>query len=465
MVKQFAKDEDIDLTSINRIEDVTPCENYGTLWQQILRINRPLLNIATRNASTATTESDRVRLLKSIKTSSKDNSLEKTLYGIVVEYKHNKGVDPEIYVDIPGKFFNPTQHPDDYIDESIGSIVDSSNRFYYQDQSAFSKITPKIGGIAIVKVASNFPNHSLGDAKNNKFIGMVNNIFYVPIKNIKLQDIKTNLFNSTTIDPVTGQPTLRQNAPPGNSSKSGTTSSKPSNRPKLLLTDFECDLASYVSLGERRGNQFIKVREDIQSDLKFIKNNLNAYGIPFTCIASNYTLQAKNVSDLSRIGLEIQLNPSAGLYDGSAVNRDDYYVGPDHSKPLGKYFKFKIYGNVRRKTVTFPKYTPIKKEIEIYDVTQTYLKNKPKIIKIFGEFIDISQIFFDLGFKQYNPSVKFFDNSNIIESKWNIFYKPLKINFGYSYKELLETVFYKNNEEIWKEKEKYWDGERFVWRQ
>ena len=93
---------------------------------------------------------------------------------------------------------------------------------------------------------------------------------------------------------------------------------------------------------------------------------------------------------------------------------------------------------VRRKTITFPKYTPIKKEIEIYDITGSYLKNNPRIVKIFGEFIDITEMFFDLGFKQYQPSIDFFENSNNISSKWNIFYKPMKINIGYSYKELLE---------------------------
>lgn len=462
MSLQFLKDDDIQLNSIKTIEDVKPCENYGTLWQQLKILNSPDIN-TQRNYSYSPFESYRVKLIKENIAGRQPETFEKELYGIVVEYKHNKGIAPEIYIDVPTKFLQPTNHIDDYIDETTGATVSNICKFYPENDDVTRRIVPVVGSIARVKVPQYFPKNLETNPKANKFLGNVgNNIVYLPPKVFKSGFSKKNkpfTNNKTSGDE---QPSPVVNPEDTSHSTVGTPSSMPTNRPKMLLVDFQCDLASRASLGINRGNEYIKIREDISSDLRYVKDILNSYGIPFSCINPGTGLLTQNISDLARVGLEVSINPYSAITKDSQEESDDYYIGPNFNFPLGKYFKLKLYGNIRRNSTKQLKYKPINREISIYNINETYNKKNPKIIKIFRPVIDITQIFEDLGFKQYMPKINFFEKSNNIDSLWNIFYKPVKLSIGYSYKELLETVYYNNNEIIWKEKDKYWNGERFV---
>ena len=273
--------------------------------------------------------------------------------------------------------------------------------------------------------------------------------------------------NSTSAMVAQNSPAKPQSIPKPNpttaaNSKSGKSSSAPTNRPRMLLVNFETDFSKFNQTDLKMGAKTIKIREDIKPDLNAIKQYINNYDIPFTCEKLDLSLDNKKISHLSRVGLEIRLNQYSGLVTNGDYEYNDYYIGPDYSKPNGNFYKLKVYGNVRRNMPFFDKYPSFTREIDIYDISSTYLKSAPKIKKIFKPLIDISKIFEDYGFLQEEANSEFFYNSDNLKSNWFIFYKPSKIKVGYSYKELLATVYEDNNETIWKEANLFWNGKKFI---
>lgn len=231
-----------------------------------------------------------------------------------------------------------------------------------------------------------------------------------------------------------------------------------SNTRKMLLVDFDVDKIRYMHLTNQAGAESIKVREDIVKDLNSIKRQLNGYNSPLSCKSFNVSIDNQYISDLARVGLEIMLNPHSAMTETKNPEYSDYYVGPD---PINKN-KLKVYALAYR-DLSFSKteYAPQKRIIEIFDVRQTYGKYPPKTIKVFKNVFDLTQLFEDRGFIQRQPEPDFFKKSDINKSNWFIFYKPSKINIGYTYKELLSTVYDNNGESIWYATEKKWDGNKF----
>lgn len=240
-----------------------------------------------------------------------------------------------------------------------------------------------------------------------------------------------------------------------------TSGSRPKNRPKMLLLEVPTDLTTSYFLGNKRGTKSIKVREDISNDIQNIKSILNFYEIPLSCMPYDINIKNNNLSYFGKVGLEVALNLFATLTQESSINRDDYFVGPDYSKPLGNGYKLKIYGNVRRK-FQHEKYRYEEKIIDIYDIKETYLINKPNIKKIFKPVIDITKIFEDHGFIQKSPMLDFFEKSDNNKSNWNIFYKPSKFIIGYTYRELLDTVYDLKKFPYLEIPNMKWDGHRFI---
>ena len=241
---------------------------------------------------------------------------------------------------------------------------------------------------------------------------------------------------------------------------SGTQASMPVNRPKMLITNLDTDLASGVIQSNKRGSSSIKVREDILSDLISIKNILNKYNIPLCCEKIDVNIK-NNISLMAKLGLEIKLNPYSAMMGNNNILFDDYFVGPDYLQPIGNGYKLKVYGNVKRNIKYFDERYSVQREtIEVY--TGKFIENIPEIKKILVNYIDLTKIFQDYGFIHADPQQSFFNNSELLSSKWFIFYKPSKFNVGYTYKEALSTIYRNNREHIWNLPDIKWDGERFV---
>jgi murein DD-endopeptidase MepM/ murein hydrolase activator NlpD len=239
--------------------------------------------------------------------------------------------------------------------------------------------------------------------------------------------------------------------------------SAPATPKRLLLVDFETDFAKGVTETTKRGSKNIKVREDILMDLKEIKQILNNYGISFTMINQNPSYENNNLTFMAKVGLEIKLNNNAALQKDINNNISDYLVGPDYSKPLGYGYKLKIYAPIKRDVVTFDRrYVPELKTFDIYDISDTYLTGKPRIIKITKKILDLTKIFEDYGFKQIQPKQDFFLKSDVDKSNWFYFFKPNKIIKGYTYKDLLETVYDTNKVKKPFSVELKWDGDKFT---
>ncbi len=246
-------------------------------------------------------------------------------------------------------------------------------------------------------------------------------------------------------------------------STSGTTASIPVNRPKMLLVEFDVDNSTGIRTTNKLGSRKIKIREDIRSDLTIIKEKLNKYNIPLTCNSIDVKLNNTAISYLARVGLEISLNKDSALSKESDLEIDDYYVSPDYNYPIGNGYKLIVYGNVKRNIKYFDEiYIPKKQVLDVYDGRALNTNGPPKIKKIFKNVLNITKIFEDFGYISVLPKQEFFLYSDVEKSNWNIFQKPSKVTIGYSYKELLSSVYYDRGESIWKEPDVKWDGRKFI---
>jgi len=242
----------------------------------------------------------------------------------------------------------------------------------------------------------------------------------------------------------------------------GETNSLPVSKPYLPIVKFEADLSKNVNVASKRGTKFIKIREDILPDLKKIKDILDTYDARMTMNFIDVSL-SNNTSKFAQVGLEVQLNNNAGLNLESNYDLDDYLIGPDYSVQYGVGYKLKVYATTKRNINVFEsKYIFQPSIVDIYDIKSTYLKKQPKIIKVFKRLIDLSKIFEDFGFIQVPPSQDFFIKSDFKKSNWFRFYKPNKLQVGTSYKQMLSTVYKKNNNPIWNSQDMFWDGSKFI---
>lgn len=258
------------------------------------------------------------------------------------------------------------------------------------------------------------------------------------------------------------QPQFRS-TPSGASVPKGHSASLPLNKPRMALVDFPVDQAIGVKFINKIGAKLIKVREDIVPDLLIIKEKLNQYNIPLTCEFIDSKLNSNNISLLAKVGLEINLNINSALTLDNNLETDDYFVGPNYSYPVGNGYKLIIYANVRRNLDYYNEAIKPKKEIiEVYDIKNKNLNGSLKTKKILKNIINLTELFENYGFIPVLPKQEFFLTGDILKSNWNIFQKPSKIVLGYSYKELLSTVYINNNEPIWRLPELKWDGNKFI---
>lgn len=236
--------------------------------------------------------------------------------------------------------------------------------------------------------------------------------------------------------------------------------SKPANRPFLLLKKIETDLSNSVTLNNKRGSRYILAREDIYNDLIQIKSILNNFNIPFSCDFLDINLNNENLSTFGRLGLEIRLNNNLAISNTQIiVNKNEFFVGPNYSKPVGNGYELNVYGVVNKTfNTTQLKYEFKSEVLDVYNIKNNFGK-PPKIEKILKNYLNITKIFEDYGFVHVLPRQDFFANSSPESSNWNIFYKPSKLIKGLSYKEALGSVYeIKNNTSI---ANLIWDGKRF----
>lgn len=243
----------------------------------------------------------------------------------------------------------------------------------------------------------------------------------------------------------------------------GIPTSNPTSRPKLLLTKLPLDLANGITDQNKRGSKSIYLREDIVEDIRNIKQILNLYNISLSCLNQDIRVDNQNISLLAKVGLEVKLNPYAGMSNLLNFEKSDYFISPDYTKPFGEGYRLKVYAQTRKNIpgINFKDISEIK-TIDVYDVSKTYKKASPNVLKITKRLIDLSLLFEQYGFIQAPPDRRFFYNSDFLLSNWFTFFKPNKIVKGYTYKELLLTVYEKNNSQIWAEPDIYWDGNRFI---
>ena len=273
-----------------------------------------------------------------------------------------------------------------------------------------------------------------------------------------------NTFDQISVD--TSETATGLSAPPAESNPQqsrATPKSRPVNRPKMLLVDFDVDKSTGVRSNTSLGANSIKIREDLVPDLKKIKQILNKYNIPLTCESYNVSLTNNFISHLAKVGLEIKLNFNSALTPNSDLEIDDYFIGPDYSFPIGNGYKLIVYGNIKRMVPAAPEdYVESKKIIDVYDARNLNPNGAPKIKKIFKNVLNITKLFERNNFLTVLPKQDLFLYSDLKSSNWNIFQKQPKIVKGYTYKELLETVYYNNNEPIWKQQDLIWDGNKFI---
>jgi murein DD-endopeptidase MepM/ murein hydrolase activator NlpD len=242
-----------------------------------------------------------------------------------------------------------------------------------------------------------------------------------------------------------------------------TNGSLPVNRPKMLLVDFPVDKSEGIRDTNKLGAKQIVIREDLVKDVTLIKEKLNQYNIPLTCESLEISLKNENISLLAKVGLEINLNRNSALTTRNNLVVDDYFVGPDYSSPLGNGYKLIVYGNVKRNIDYYDEqFRPEKKVIDVYDARERNANGTLKIKKILKNVLNITELFEKNGFIAVLPRQDFFNNGDIAKSNWNKFQKPAKITVGYTYNELLQTVYRKNNEPIWRLPDIKWDGSKFV---
>lgn len=233
---------------------------------------------------------------------------------------------------------------------------------------------------------------------------------------------------------------------------------------KYKLKEMSMDMAKNVTYRYDAGSKTIHLREDISKSLQTAKNIINSLQCMLSCEKINIFLNNNNISDLARVGLEINLNSKAGLHTDSSYINDDYFIGPDYGMPIGIGYKLKVYGLCNRiPNINNTKYKIINYPITIYNLKDRGNGQKPSVVNIYKPVIDITQILFDHGFIQKPPEEEFFINSNYIKSNWNVFYNINNLKMGYTYSDLLSSLYDNNGEQIWLEGNKIWNGNKFIW--
>lgn len=225
---------------------------------------------------------------------------------------------------------------------------------------------------------------------------------------------------------------------------------------KFNIIKFATDESKGSVFSKEPESKFIYIRNDIYDSLSQIKQFLNNYDIPLSCEYIDVSLENNNIDDFQRLGLCISLNTSTGLNNQSSYDNDDYFVGPLEKDSI------QVYGLVRRDINIYKnKLSPVKDIYKIYSIKETYRNNKPNIINVYKNFINITNLFYSFGFYQIKPEKMFFEKSIYEKSNWNKFYKTLYLKDGQSYKDLLKETYTKNNSIVWSQPDRYWNGSKF----
>lgn len=261
-------------------------------------------------------------------------------------------------------------------------------------------------------------------------------------------------------------PVLEQSREPTYSSDASPRSI-PVTSPKMMLVDFATDFSIYNYNDNVRGSKLIKVREDLYNNLLEIKEILNYFGIPFSTQYLNVSIKNKDLSYLARLGLEFNFNYNATLNPQTNLNFCDYLIAPNFGKSVyNNGYELELWGRVRAipDNKTFSNYSSEKRELKVYDVSTSYREStSPKIVELNGTFLNISKILKDYGFYHIAPKYSFFKNSDYNNSNWWIIQSHSRISVGDTYRQLLEKVYFKDNNLAWVNSEnKVWNGKMFV---
>jgi murein DD-endopeptidase MepM/ murein hydrolase activator NlpD len=241
---------------------------------------------------------------------------------------------------------------------------------------------------------------------------------------------------------------------------SGKIGSPLTNKPKMLLVNFQTDFAT-TERELSNGAKFIKIREDLSGDLAQIKKTLNNYGVPLSCNFIDVKLSNNLISYFARVGLEIHLNDNCALSADKPLDKQQYILVPDASRPLGLGYEFNVYARISREVrdtaITF------EPESGIFDAYSPIANNKPPALqKVYGSYLNVTKLFNQYGFEFVKPNNQFFSLGIPSKSNWNIIRKKQCLDIGSTYEQLLLTVYDRTSDPIWNHSLVKWNGNGFV---
>ena len=242
--------------------------------------------------------------------------------------------------------------------------------------------------------------------------------------------------------------------------------SEPRNYPFLEFVSLEADFSRANKLTADQGNKFFSVREDLVTPIKKIKSVMNQYGIAFTIDSIDFNANTKNISYLQRVGMQIALNKNSGLNPDGNIIFDEYLVSPDEKNTFSNFiFPYIVWGRIKsniKEAIGDEKI--FEGELKVLDVTESYKVNSPpKIKKINGRFLNLTDLFIQNGFSPILGKKEFYLNSNVTLSNWNIFeYHEGLVSNVTTYGELLSKSYKNNGEQTWNDSNKIWNGKQFI---
>ena len=242
--------------------------------------------------------------------------------------------------------------------------------------------------------------------------------------------------------------------------------SEPRNYPFLEFIRIEADFSKANKLNTQLGSKFFSVREDLKTPIDNIKNIMNSYGVPFTVNAFDFNVSTKNISYFARIGMQVSLNKYSGLNPDGNILTDEYLISPDFSRQVNRdIFPYVIWGRIKSNQKEIIKNEEVfDGELKVLDIANSYKTNsRPEIKKVKGKFLNITKLFQQNGFNPVLGKKEFYYNSILESSYWNIFeyHNGLTPNVT-TYGELLSKSYINNNEEIWQDSKKIWNGKQFI---
>jgi murein DD-endopeptidase MepM/ murein hydrolase activator NlpD len=236
--------------------------------------------------------------------------------------------------------------------------------------------------------------------------------------------------------------------------------SPPRNRPRMKFVRFLPDFLTTATSLIKKGSPEVLIREDMHDDLIKIKKILNKFGVKMSLESYDPTISS-NI--LENCGLAININEASAVNPEGDVSKDMFVLSFKNGESSYNHKKLTIWAKVK---VAFEEYEDCKVfrgVLPVLNIKKSFSKkSKPEEEKLYGTFINITEILEKNGFRGGIPNFNFVNNSIYKNSGWNNFYytKVLKKNITTTI-DLIESI-YDSDDLIKKYGNKTWDGSSFI---